>query len=172
MEFYEKTIKEDTLYEGKIIKLTKQQVKLPNGLTSIREIVKHPGGVAIIAFKDKDTILLVEQFRKPLDKVLLELPAGKIEKNEDIEICAKRELEEETGYRAKEFKYLGKIATTPGFSNEYIYFYKAENLYEGVKGGDEDEFINVREMKIEDIKAHIKSGKIIDGKTIAALSYL
>lgn len=173
MDFNEKTLEVKNIYNGKIIDVNIHTVELPNGRKSNREIVNHSGGVAIIAYKDKDTILLVEQFRKPIERIILELPAGKIEKNEDIQLCGIRELEEETGYKAKDFSYLGKVVTSPGFCDEYIYIYKAENLYKGQDNlGDEDEFINVREIKIEKIKEMIKSGEIIDAKTISALMFL
>lgn len=172
MELFEKTLSEEYIYKGKILNLKIEDVKLPNGKTSKREIVEHPGAVAILAFKDENTLILVEQFRKPLNMSILEIPAGKLEVGEDLERCAIRELEEETGYKSKEINYLGKIATTPGFSDEYIHIFKAANLYEGNIGGDEDEFINLHEYKIEKIREMIKSGEIIDGKTIAALSFL
>ncbi|AEB75953.1 NUDIX hydrolase [Clostridium botulinum] len=172
MNFTEKTINEVNEYNGKIIKLDVRTVELPNGKTAKREIVKHPGGVAILAFKDKETILLVEQFRNPLGNTILEIPAGKLEQNEEIEICGRRELEEETGYKANKFTYLGKIVTSPGFCNECIYIYKAQELYQGIIGGDEDEFINIHEIKIEKLKEMIKNGDVIDGKTIAALTFI
>lgn len=172
MNWKEETVYEKSIYKGKTINLTLKKVKLQNGKYSNREIVNHPGGVAIIAFKDKDTIIMIEQFRKSIEKVLIELPAGKIELDETIEECGKRELEEETGYKANKFSYLGKIVTSPGFSNEYIYFYKAEELYRGNVCTDEDEFIKVREMKIKHIKEMILEGKIIDAKTISAFMYL
>ncbi|MEW8954939.1 NUDIX hydrolase [Clostridium sp.] len=172
MKFLEKTLKENLIYEGKIITLVKQKVELPNGLESEREIVRHPGGVAILAFKDEETILLVEQFRKPIDNMLIEIPAGKLEKGEDPKECGIRELEEETGYKAGKFTYLGKFVTAPGFCDEYIYLFKAEDLYNGVKGGDDDEFINLREINISKVKEMIKSGEIEDSKTIAALMYI
>lgn len=172
MKFYEETISTEYIYKGKILNLKVEKVKLPNGKTSEREIVEHRGAVAIVAFKDDNTILLVNQFRKPLNMNLLELPAGKLEIEEKPEMCAKRELEEETGYKSDDIKLLGKIATTAGFSDEIIYIYKATNLYEGNIGGDEDEFIDVKEMKINDLKDKVKIGEIIDGKTIAALSFL
>ncbi|WP_010240610.1 NUDIX hydrolase [Clostridium arbusti] len=172
MKLGEETVEEKNLYKGKVIELYVQKVKLQNGKYYNREMVKYPSGVAIIAFKDKDTILMVEQFRKPLDMVLLELPAGKIKNCEDTYECGIRELEEETGYKANNFNYLGKIVTSPGFCNEYIYLYKAENLYQGRIALDEDEFINIKEVKIKDIKNLITEGKIIDAKTISAFMYL
>ena len=111
----------------------------------------------------------MEQYRKPLDKHLIELPAGKLEKGEDPKECGMRELEEETGYKSENFTYLGKIVSSPGFCDEYIYLYKAENLIKGSRGGDEDEFINLKEFSLEEVKNKIKKGEIIDGKTLAAL---
>lgn len=172
MNFGEETVDKKKIYEGKIIELYLHKVKLQNGKFTEREVVLHPGGVAILAYKDSETILMVEQYRKPIERVLLELPAGKLEKNENTSDCGKRELEEETGYKAKCFRYLGKIVTSPGFCNEYIYLYKAENLYAGKIGRDDDEFLNVREFKIKDIKNMIKSGQIIDAKTISCFMYL
>ena len=173
MEFYENTIQTTNIYKGKIIEVNLQTVELPNGKEAKREIVNHPGGVAVVAFKDEETVIFVEQFRKPIDRNLLEIPAGKLEKDEDIKVCGIRELEEETGYKAKKFDYLGKIVTSPGFCDEYIYLFKAEGLYKGNDGlGDEDEFINVKELKIERVKEMIKSGEIIDAKTISAFMML
>ncbi|WPC40892.1 NUDIX hydrolase [Clostridium sp. JS66] len=169
MQFEEKTLLNENIYKGKIIEVNLKTVELPNGKEAKREIINHPGGVAILAYKDKDTILLVEQFRKPLERNLLELPAGKIERGEEPKICGIRELEEETGYKANKFSYLGKIVTSPGFCDEYIYLYKAEDLYKGSTGlQDEDEFINVKELKIDIVKEMIKKGEIIDAKTISA----
>ncbi|MEG2289319.1 MAG: NUDIX hydrolase [Clostridium sp.] len=172
MKLFENTINEEYKFKGRMINLKIQAVELPNGRISSREIVEHPGGVAIVAYLDADTLILVEQFRKPIDRILLEIPAGKLELGEDPRVCGIRELEEETGYKAKKFEYLGKIVTTPGFSNEYIYLFKAENLYKGEVNMDEDEFINLKTYKISEIKKMVKSGEIIDGKTIAALAYI
>jgi ADP-ribose pyrophosphatase len=172
LNFVEETVNKEKKYEGKVIELYLHKVKLPNGKFANREVITHPGGVAILAYKDSETILMVEQYRKPVEKVLLELPAGKLEKGESTEVCGRRELEEETGFKANYFQYLGKIVTTPGFCNEYIYLYKAEKLYKGNIGGDDDEFLNLREVKIKDIKQMIKNGDIIDAKTISCFMYL
>lgn len=173
MDLAEKTISEETIYEGKIIKLRKQKVVLPNGNTADREIVNHPGGVAILAFKDENTVIFVEQYRKPIDKVTLELPAGKIEKGEDIKLTALRELEEETGYKSNDITYLGKVLASPGFCDEYIHILKAENLYNGKAGClDEDEFVNVHYHSLEEVQKMIKEGIIEDAKTICAFGYI
>lgn len=168
--YKECTTKKENIYNGKIISLNIHTVTLPNGQEAKREVVNHPGGVVILAFKDEETILLVEQFRKPIEISMLELPAGKLEYNEEPEACGIRELEEETGYKAKEFTYIGKVVTSPGFCNEYIYIFKAEGLYNGNINPDEDEFINLKEMKLSQVKEEIMNGNIIDAKTICALA--
>ena len=169
LDLTEKTLKCSNIYQGKILDLQELLVDLPNGKTAKREIVRHSGAVAIIAYKDKNTVLLVEQYRKAVEKTILEVPAGKIEKGEDILLCGMRELEEETGYKSDKFTYLGKIITSPGFCDELIYIYKAENLYKGNDTlGDEDEFINIHEINTGDIKKMIKEGIIEDAKTICA----
>lgn len=168
MDLVEKTLSKEDIFEGKIIKVEVERVKLPNGKESTREIVRHQGGVAIIAFKDKETILMVEQFRKPINSLLLELPAGKIEKNEDLKKCAIRELQEETGYKPNKIEYIGKVVTSPGFCDEYIYIFKAEDLVKEELPCDDDEFINLHEYKLSEVKQMIKQGNITDAKTISA----
>lgn len=171
MDLFEKTLEKKSIYKGKIIDLDIETVLLPNGKTSSRELVRHRGGVAIIAFKDEHTIILVEQFRKPINDILLEIPAGKLELNEEIESCGIRELEEETGYKSDSFVYLGKVITSPGFCDEYIYFFRADKLYKGNDNlMDEDEFINIKEVKVIDLKKMVLEGKIIDAKTICAFT--
>lgn len=173
MDFIERTLDEKCIYKGKILELDVRNVELPDGRTSKREIVKHPGGVCIIAFKDDETVLFVEQFRNPVQKNLLELPAGKLEPGEDPEECGIRELEEETGYKAERFTYLGTIVSSPGFCDERIHIYKAAGLYKGNENlKDDDEFINVKEMNLHEIKEMIVSGEITDAKTICAFMYL
>jgi len=169
MDYTEKTLNVRKIYKGKILDLEEIEVSLPNGKSAKREIVRHNGAVAIIAYKDPETVFLVEQYRKPVERIMLEVPAGKIEKGEDAEVCAIRELEEETGYKSDNFTYLGKIIASPGFCDECIYIYKAEKLYKGDETlGDEDEFINLIETKTKDIKRLIKEGVIEDAKTICA----
>lgn len=172
MKFYETTIKETEIYAGNYLNLMNVQVELPNGKLSNRDIIKHPGACAIIPFISENEIILVEQFRKPLERTLLEIPAGKLNKNESPITCAHRELEEETGYKAKDMIYLGKIATAPGFCDEIIHLFKATNLYDGTKSCDEDEFTDIKKFTLDEMKLMIKKGKIIDTKTISILSYL
>lgn len=172
MNLIEKSIEQKEVFKGKVLRMVTEIVELPNGKEGYREIVKHPGAVAILAINDKGNVILVEQYRRAVDKILFEIPAGKLEKAEDIEVAAKRELEEETGYKAKKFTYLGKIYTAPGFTDEVIHIYKAEDLYKGEVNRDEDEFINVIEMSIEDIKKSIKEGNILDSKTISSIMFI
>lgn len=172
MKFFETTIKETVIYNGNYLSLINVDVELPDGNLSNRDIIKHPGACAIIPFLNDNEVILVEQFRKPLEKTLLEIPAGKLNKNETPITCAHRELEEETGYKTKDMIYLGKIATAPGFCDEIIHLFKATNLYEGKKSCDEDEFTDIKKFTLDEIKLMIKKGEIIDTKTISILSYL
>lgn len=168
----EEILNEKLIHKGNFMDFVNIDVKLPNGKNANRDVIKHPGACAVIAFLDSENIILVEQFRLPLNKTLLEIPAGKLNKKEDPMDCAKRELQEETGYVAKEIEYLGSIATAPGFCDEIIHLYKAWNLSLGEKNEDEDEFTSVKVLNINDLKEMIKNGEIIDGKTISVLSYL
>ncbi len=172
MNLYEETISESLIYKGNFFELVNVHVTLPNGKTGNRDLIKHPGACAIIPFLDDNTIILIEQFRKAINTTLLEIPAGKLEKNEDIKMCAIRELEEETGYFSNNVEYLGKIALAPGYCDEYIYLYKATDLILKEKHCDDDEFTIIKKFKLEDIKSMIKCGKITDAKTICAISYL
>lgn len=172
MDLKEKVIKDKLIYKGNFLEFRNLEVELPNGKESNRDIIRHPGACGIIAFLDDENIILVEQFRLALNKVLLEIPAGKLDKGESIEECAKRELREETGYIAGNIEYLGSIATAPGFCDEIIYLYKATNLTLGSKDEDEDEFTNVKIMNINEVKEKIKKGEIIDVKTVSIFAYL
>ena len=172
MKFYENTLNEKLIYTGNYLTITNVNVELPNGKTTNRDIIKHPGACAILPFLDNNTIVLIEQFRKPLNQTLLEIPAGKLNKNEDITLCAKRELQEETGYIAKNIEFLGKIATAPGFCDEIIYLFKATDLTLGEKDCDDDEFTEIKTFSLDEVKALIKKGEIIDTKTISILSFL
>lgn len=172
MDFTEVLIETKEVYKGNFLVIENLKVKLPDGNVGSRDVVRHPGAVAILAFIDKETILLVEQFRIALNKTMLEIPAGKLEKGEVPLECAHRELEEETGYKAGKLEYLGTIATGAGFTDEIIHIYKASELFQGIKGGDEDEFIEATECKIHEVEAMIKDGEIIDAKTISSLMYI
>jgi ADP-ribose pyrophosphatase len=126
MNLEEKTIKTEKIFEGRIITVQVDEVELPNGKTSTRELVKHPGAVAVIAVTDEEKIVMVEQYRKPLEKEIVEIPAGKLEKGEDPAECAKRELEEETGYGCTNLELLTSFYTSPGFADELVHVYLAK----------------------------------------------
>ena len=159
MNLNEEILNEKLIHKGNFMDFVNIDVKLPNGKNANRDVIKHPGACAVIAFLDSENIILVEQFRLPLNKTLLEIPAGKLNKKEDPMDCAKRELQEETGYVAKEIEYLGSIATAPGFCDEIIHLYKAWNLSLGEKNEDEDEFTSVKVLNINDLKEMIKRVK-------------
>ena len=157
------------MYDGRIIKVYKDNVELADGKKSFREVVRHSGGVVILAFKDEDTILLVKQYRYPIGETVLELPAGKLEKGEDPFEAAKRELEEETGYCANKWTDLGYINTSPGFSDEKLYLYLAQDLEYTHCHPDEGEIIQAFEYKYDDVLKMIDNGEINDAKTICGL---
>lgn len=172
MELYERTISEKLIHKGDYLTYVNIEVELPNGKSGSRDVIKHPGAAAIIALLDDNRVILVRQFRKACEKILLEIPAGKLNGNEDTKKCAIRELEEETGYIAGEVTYLGTVAPAPGFCDELIYIYKATALVKGDKKLDEDEFTEVELFTIDEIKDMIKNGDIIDSKTICSIMYL
>ncbi|MGM8366451.1 NUDIX hydrolase [Virgibacillus sp. W0181] len=173
-KFMEKTIERQLIYDGKIIQVHVDKVMLPNGKTSYRELVNHPGAVAIIPITSDQNIVFVEQYRKPLERSLLEIPAGKLEQGEEPEITAVRELEEETGYTTDHLQYVTSFYTSPGFANELIHIYMTNNIHplkESVQG-DDDEFVEIVEMSLEEAKKATSDKRIYDAKTIYALTYL
>lgn len=173
-KFEEKTIARTQIYDGKIISLHKDEVQLPNGETAQRELVKHPGGVAVIPITKDKKILFVEQYRKPLERTLIEIPAGKIESHEKPEVTAIRELEEETGYTTDELTYVTSFYTSPGFADEIIHIYMTDQLeqMEEAIAGDEDEFVEVVELTLEQAQEAINNQQICDAKTNYAILYL
>ncbi len=170
MTYEEKTMKCDKIYEGKIVNLRIDTVELPDKKYSKREIVEHPGGVGVVAIKDDGNILLVKQYRKAIDKVILELPAGKLEVNEEPRETAFRELQEETGYTAEKLEYLLEFYTSPGFSTEKIYLFLAKKIIEGEQHLEAGEFIQVESYSIDDLLKMIDRGEIMDSKTIIGIN--
>lgn len=167
--FTERTIKRNTIFEGNIIKVEVDEVLTPNGKTAKRELVRHPGAVAVLPLTEHNRLVVVEQFRKPLEKVIVEIPAGKLEQDEAPLQCAKRELREETGYTADKWSHLVSFYTSPGFADEEIHLYVAEHLHAGPKQTDEDEFVNVREITLDEAFHLIETKDICDAKTVAAV---
>ncbi len=168
MVFHETTLSRKEIFKGKIINVHVDKIRTKDGGESFREIVEHPGGVAVVALVN-GKMVLVKQFRKAADKVLLEIPAGKIEKGESPEKTAVRELKEETGYTATRIKHLFTFYSSPGFSSEKIYLYLAENLISGDAEPDENEHVEMVQYDIDTLLKMIEKGEIIDGKTIVAI---
>ncbi|WP_294562061.1 NUDIX hydrolase [uncultured Traorella sp.] len=168
----EKQLNSQLIYDGRVIKVTKDEVLCENGTTSYRECVKAPGGVAILAIKDH-AILLVRQYRYVVSEETIEIPAGKIEPNEDLAVCASRELEEETGYKAEEMIRRFTFYPTPGFCGEVLHIYEAKNLtkVEHPKAMDEDECINSYFLDLDEAYQQVMNGTIRDSKTIIAIQY-
>ncbi len=171
MGFEEKTMKSDKLYEGKLLNLRIDTVELPDKKYSKREIVEHPGGVAVIPITSDNCIVLVKQYRKAVEKFLLEIPAGKLELNEEPRETAIRELKEETGYIAGKVEYLLEFYTSPGFSNEKIYLFIATDLIPGDMELDAGEFIEIEKHNIHDLVKMVDRGEIIDSKTIIGIEF-
>lgn len=170
----ERTIGTEPIFEGRVITVRVDEVVLPNGETSKREIVKHPGAVAVIATTDEGKIVLVEQYRKAMEKALVEIPAGKLEEGEQPETTAIRELEEETGYVCEKMELITSFYTSPGFADEIVYLYEATGLKkkENKADLDEDEFVELMEVTLEEAMKLIKEQRIHDAKTMFAVQYL
>ncbi|WP_147533862.1 NUDIX hydrolase [Bacillus marasmi] len=170
----EKTIKTEHIFTGRVISLQVEDVELPDGNIAKREIIKHPGAVAVIAVTPENKIIMVEQFRKALERKIVEIPAGKLEQGEEPQTCAMRELEEETGYSCEMIELVNSFYTSPGFADEIVHVFEARGLakVEHPAAQDEDEFINLLELTLEEAEEYIKQQKIYDAKTIFAVQYL
>lgn len=170
MDIIERTIKSEKVYSGKILSVKVSTVELPDQKYSKREIVLHDNAVAVVATRE-DKILLVKQYRISVDKIIYEVPAGMIEHDENPKDAALRELEEETGYRAKNIEYLTEFYSTPGFCTEKLSIFYAKDLEFVGQNLDEDENLEVVEMPLEEAMSMIKSGEIMDGKTISSILF-
>jgi ADP-ribose pyrophosphatase len=159
----------EEIYHGKIVHLTVQDVRLPNGKTAKREIVNHVGAVAIVALDDAQNVLLVRQFRLAAQQVLTEIPAGTLNPDEEPMACAERELQEETGYKPGKLEPLGGVFVAPGYTTEFIHLFLATELRESVLTKDDDEFLELDRVSLRDAIALIEQGKIIDGKSVTGL---
>ncbi|MBP2649778.1 MAG: hydrolase [Firmicutes bacterium] len=168
-DFTEKLIEKKTILAGKVLNVRVDRVLLPNGKETTREVVTHPGAVAVVPRLADGSIIMVRQYRYPVGEMLLEIPAGKLNYGEDPDDCAGRELEEETGYVAGKMTKLGSIYSTPGFSDEILHLYMAEDLRQTAQNLDEDEFLAVETYSSQDIRAMLADNIIQDAKSVAGL---
>lgn len=171
MDFNERTISSKPIFAGKIVKLRVDTVELPDGRESTREIVEHRGAVAIVVVNEDNEIFMVRQYRKPVEKVLLEIPAGTLEENEDPMDCARRELSEETGLTAAKWEHILSYYSAPGFSDELLHLYLATGLKAGATHPDQDEFLELVKVPLNEANRLIFDGTIVDGKSIIGIQY-
>lgn len=161
----------ESVFDGVLLKVHRDAVRLPDGSNGIREYIRHPGAVLIVAQRSDGRLLLVRQFRYALGRSVLEMPAGRIEPGEDLETCARRELVEETGFEARDWQYLGTIHPCLGYSDERIEIFLARELTEVGARPDEDEFLQILSMDLDALEEAVRAGEITDAKTLCALFF-
>ncbi len=165
----ERTLHTERIYQGRLVGLRVDTVELPSGRKTKREIVEHGGVAAIVVIDSENNVLLVRQYRKPVERVLLEIPAGGMESGEDALVCARRELEEETGFSAERWEELGFFYTSPGFCTEQMHLYLATELRPAENAADDDENIELVRVPLTAVPELIASGEVCDAKSIAGL---
>lgn len=165
-ELHERILSEEQAWAGKILDVRRLEVELPNGRRSVRDVVRHPGAAAVVALTETGKIVLVRQYRTAIDRVTVEIPAGKLNPGEDPLECAKRELHEETGFRAGRIRFLTSIVTSCGFCDEIIHIYLATHLEFDGADPDDDEFVNVDLVPLGELIDAVLDGKIEDAKTV------
>ncbi len=166
MDYTERPVRRVCASRGPVVEVTEDIVALPNGATSVREVVHHPGGVCVAAVDGDGNVAVVRQYRYPFGKMLLELPAGKLEKDEDPFDAVKRELSEETGLEAGTWRDLGFIYVSPGISTEKLYLYLATDLRQGKAHPDPNEFLDVETMPLAELARMAMDGRVHDAKTV------
>jgi len=160
----------ELIYKGNVFDIKVDKIEYDSGNKANREVVLHPGGAVVVGVTKENKIVLVKQRRYPMNKILIELPAGKLDKDEDPRMCAARELEEETGYRSNKLEKLGSIFTTPGYSSEELHIFTALNLVKGNHNREEgEEEMELLEYSLEEIENMVTENKIVDGKTISGI---
>ncbi|MDE6035887.1 MAG: NUDIX hydrolase [Ruminococcus sp.] len=169
MHLQEKTITSDTVYEGRIFTIIHDTAELENGVTAIRDVLLHSGGVCVIPLTEDNEIFMVRQFRYPFREVTTEIPAGKLEKGESHYDCGRRELVEETGYTCTEYIYLGEIYPTPAYNTERIHVYLAKGLQPDKQHLDDDEFLDIEKIPLTQAVEMVMDGTIKDAKTQIAI---
>ncbi len=164
--------KRDIIHKGVVFDLIVDHIEYPSGNGSVREVAQHPGGAVVVPVFENGDVLMIKQYRYPIEKVIYELPAGKLDPDEDPEHCARRELEEETGYKAKTYKKLTAFYTTPGFCTEKLHIYLAtglQKLESGQNLEEGEESITIERIPLQQTLDMIEAEKIVDGKTIVGL---
>lgn len=169
MHLEEKQLSSELKYDGRIVKLYSDTVQLENGKTTLREVIKHPGGVCVVALTEDNDVLFVRQFRYPHGRALLEIPAGKLEFGEEHRDCGLRELKEETGCTCDSFEYLGNLLPTPAYDTEVIHMYLARGLHSGEQHLDDNEFLEVEKIPLDKAVEMILNNEISDAKTQVAI---
>lgn len=165
----ERRIRSESVYSGHFLQVRRDQIRLPDGKTGTREYIVHPGAVMIVPITDDGQLVVERQHRYPLDRVLIEFPAGKLDPNETTLHCAQRELREETGYRAREWAYAGRLHNAPAYSDEFIEIWLARGLVAGAQELDDGEFVEVHTMSEAALLAQVASGELTDAKTMVGL---
>lgn len=167
-EIEETILDSERAYDGSFLHVDRVAIELPNGRQTVHEVIRHPGAVAIIALDGEGDVLLVRQYRTALERVTLEIPAGKLQEGEDPLACAERELAEETGYKAGNMEYLAPIAVAAGYSDEVIHLYMATDLVPGDAHPDEDEFVVSEWVPLETLIDSVLDQRVEDSKTVIA----
>lgn len=169
MELTEKTLESRRVFDGRLLHLDVDTIRLPDGGEAVREVVRHPGGVCVLPLHDDGTVSVVRQFRYPYKEVTTELPAGKLEPGEDPDAAIRRELSEEAGLTARTWRKLGVFYPTPGYTDEVLHLYFARDLSQGECHPDDDEFIAPQRVPLARLVEQAMDGTLKDGKTIALI---
>ena len=169
MDMDEKIVSTNQIYNGRVVNFAVHEVELPDGKRAKRELIRHPGAVAMVALDDNNNVFMVRQFRIAAARVMFEIPAGTLNKDEEPLHCAERELQEEIGYRAASMEPLGGFFVAPGYTTEFIHLFLATGLSESRLEADADEFIEVARFTLAEAIAMVERGEIVDGKTISGL---
>ncbi len=169
MHLHEKMVSSEQKFDGHIVKLYKDMVEVEDGSIASREVIRHPGGVCVVPLDEDGNVLFVRQFRYPHDKVMIEIPAGKLEYGESHHECGLRELKEEAGCTCDEYTYLGSLAPTPAYCSEVIHMYLARGLHYGEQKLDDGEFLDVEKIPLDKAVEMIMNNEIQDAKTQIAI---
>ena len=159
----------EPVFDGHLLKIYVNTVQLPDGRTALREVIRHPGAVAVVPFDVEGNVLLIRQYRAGIDRDIIEIPAGLLEAGEDPAACAEREMREETGYRPATLESLGGYHVAPGYNDEYIHLYLARDLEPAPLAQDSEEFLELVRLPFDESLAMVERGEINDSKTIIAL---